>query len=529
MTEYSSKLGIYLSGDAIFLVENTGNKSIKCVKLAIPMGGSDSDSVENAVNSSNVSAKIAEEIQKSGIKQTNVTLSLPPKDIIFRSFVLPWMQQNEISNAVRFEANKYIPFNLEELCYAVHPVTFTSNETKQLKIIFVAIKRTTLEYYKDVLQNANLTIEVIEPSTQSFLRILSAKKILPPTGISAIIDHNDKEGNIVIVENEIPQFVRTFQINPSGAQSPSADNFNFLTRLINETTISLEYYNRQNTDQDIDKVIYISNKGNETAQKMQEALTIDVENVSLSSIAPAASTNTIESINAYGSTLYDTVEVKTNFYIVEQDKLNTQKIQSFAKMEKVNIKNIMPVAIFCLAILGAIFFIGSSKTGKFKKEEDQIKAKLGSSANLETLTIDGESARISKRLEEFKSIRLSDNTASFLSTIPSQASEGMWFESIEVNYTPTPLDSKKVKSKSAKKRSKDSYDETPETPEITIVITGYVYVPEAKDQFNLVNQFTRSLKDNAKFSETFKSIELDKIQKMVINDYETTYFKVICQ
>jgi Tfp pilus assembly PilM family ATPase len=165
---------------------------------------------------SDLAKNIRDALKKHKVSTTIVNLSLPTNDIIFRSFVIPWMQQREIKSVVEFEIGKYIPFSLSELSHSHHAISIAENNIKQIRIIFVAIKNDALANYVRVFKAASLTPDVIEPSALSLIRALSFKKLIPEDQTIAVIQKGDV-GKIIICNKNTPQFVREFflsGINP---------------------------------------------------------------------------------------------------------------------------------------------------------------------------------------------------------------------------------------------------------------------------------------------------------------------------
>ncbi len=131
-------------------------------------------------------------------------LSLPTRDIIFRSFIIPWMQPNEVRGVVDFEASKYVPFALDDLSYSFYPMTVTEGNLRRIRIIFVAIKKAVLESYKKILEQAALRVHIAEPATVSLIRVMTAKKLLPKEETVALIEMGDEMGNIIVVDHQMP-------------------------------------------------------------------------------------------------------------------------------------------------------------------------------------------------------------------------------------------------------------------------------------------------------------------------------------
>ncbi len=117
------QLGIFWDDDALYFTATLGTDLEKTFRIPIEeeSGGTIKDGPLSPGGMALISA-IQSTLQKEKIPSSVVNLSLPAKEIIFRSFVIPWMQQHELTSVVEFEASKYIPFSLDELSFSFHPI-----------------------------------------------------------------------------------------------------------------------------------------------------------------------------------------------------------------------------------------------------------------------------------------------------------------------------------------------------------------------------------------------------------------------
>src|SRR3989338_4097176 len=175
------------------------------------------------------------------ITTRSVQLSLPSHDIIFRSFIIPWMQSSEMKGVVEFEASKYVPFELDKLAYNYLSITLFKEKRKQILILFVAIRKDVLENYCNVLEHSDLKVELTEPGQISLLLFLAFKKILPRNKTVAVIDTDAVSGRIMIIEKEVPQFIREFQLAHIGAENPKEAPDALQAKLFNEARMSLDF------------------------------------------------------------------------------------------------------------------------------------------------------------------------------------------------------------------------------------------------------------------------------------------------
>lgn len=552
-----SKIGAFITSNTIEIVEVENSSPTKSISIPIKLDPPAQDAamgeevaIEGAedftegMSGSAVNDQVAQEIkialEKEGISATDVCLSLPTKDIIFRSFIIPWMKSTEIEETVQFEAKKYIPFSLDEVIYSIAPITKTEDNVKQLKIIFVAIKKTTIKYYKDVFSKAGLNVEIIEPAAMGLMRSLILKDLLPPTGLCALLDDEDSEGKIIVIENQIPQFVREFQLT-SLSQEGEGEEQRDAGRLVKETAISVEYYARQNPNEEIESLIYFSKESNQDiADELEQELGLEVAQIDLSAFSSNGSIQTLQQIHAFGTCLYNTVQSNAQFILIEEEEVSDKvELKSFApETQRIDFKKIIPVAGVCAAIIAGGYIFSGKGAAEIKKDVKAIESKLGKDKDKSASSLKKKSSLITKNLRNFKTIRMDSDVAYFLQFIPNSMSEGMWLEKIDILYPKTEAGKKGKKKTSKKKKTgkkskkgeskKSKVEDVPLKPKVEIEITGYVYHEEVGQQFNLANDLARILRSDSKFSAYFEDIKFQtKITKM--EEHQVTSFTVSCK
>ena len=272
MAETNTHIGLSWGKDCLYVVQVTGAQPQ--IMFKIPLSREAKLSLERGAYSSgsvDLVTTIEEAFRQNNLGPSTVHLSLPTNDIIFRSFIIPWMQTSEIKGVVEFEVNKYIPFSLNELAFSYHPTTITEEGIKRIRIVFVAIKKQTLDNYTNILEQAGLSVGLVEPASISLMRSLEFKNLIPKDKTIAIVEQGESLGKIIIIDKEIPQFVREFQLKITTATGQEEnDSKAIYTRIINEIRISLDYFSRQNTHLDVKEILFLSAAPNleEVAQKL---------------------------------------------------------------------------------------------------------------------------------------------------------------------------------------------------------------------------------------------------------------------
>lgn len=124
---------------------------------------------------------------------------------------LPNMSKQELEQAIRFEAHKYIPSPLEEVALSwdivsgkayqdgsgkpIGPAAASSSE--KLEVLLVAALHKEVEKYERYLQSVKLKMEMLELETFSLVRSLVSEN----DGNLLIIDIGSRAANLVLVED----------------------------------------------------------------------------------------------------------------------------------------------------------------------------------------------------------------------------------------------------------------------------------------------------------------------------------------
>jgi hypothetical protein len=517
------KIGIFWGNTALHFVECDGSAPIKI--LNIPFNEEHKESMKGGPLSPGgmeLISNIGNTLRKQKVTTTSVNLSLPAKDIIFRSFVIPWMQSHEISNVVEFEASKYIPFSLGELCFSFYSINITENNTKRMRVIFVAIKKDTLENYIKILKDASLTVDAIEPAASSLIRALSFKDLIPRDQTVALIEKEDV-GRIIVVDNGIPQFVREFHLSPDADQGPQGDPEAEIKKLTKEVHISLDYFSRQNEQLQVKKIFLLaSSQLKEFSKDLENNLNMQVAVLDEQSIMGAASKD-IGLLNAYGVCLITPLNAKVDFDFTKKTTEKTRKVKQVVERKPIAYKSIIKTALVCVPLMVGAFIASEVQTQKLRQEISVANKKLGSFQDADIAMIEQKEADIKLKLTRFQKTRIKSSVSLFLLNIPEFLPKGIWLSSLNIAYD----DSETLKSDNATKTV--VINMPPSKLDLIVTFEGYAYSKNNNNQFQLINTFLKNLKNDKEFSSIFQNIILETTKAQKLDDNEVTAFKIVCE
>ena len=522
----NSQLGIYWGETGIFFIDSISLSPSKIFDISFT---SDIDgSLEGGAmgpSGMEIVSLIQNTLHHQNFHPNTANLSLSTKDIIFRSFLIPWMHASEIKGVVEFEARKYIPFDLEELTYNYHPITVTENETKQLHIIFVAIKKQLLDNYSKILEQAGITIEYIEPSILSLIRALHSKEVLPTDETVALIEHNDTTAKISVIDKLIPHFVREFNTEPVKIDKNELTEERLFLNFSNELRVSLEYINRQTTELEIKSIFFISNTDQKNlVQFLEENLNLPVTQVNGSSILGSQKFSEIRYINSYGCSLINSIELPCSFNFSSTKPKVVQKSAPKNTSKNLNIKSILKSAAISIAIIMLGFLSTFPFVGKSTNQLNTLKSKLDIDVDSTDDYLKSILYRYESELKYIKSLDFNTEIAYFLVHLVKTLPDGIWIDQLDIEYPDHQLFIDKTK-KTKQKRSSTS-SKTDLITEPSINVKGYAFSPNDKEQFRMVNRYFRNLKSNPMLNSSFKNIQLETTEISNLVGHEVTFFEI---
>jgi type IV pilus assembly protein PilM len=119
--------------------------------------------VEGSIlNSANVVEAIKQLILTTDIKAKGVTLSVSGHSaVIIKRISLPEVTEEELSETITFEAEQYIPFDIEDVMIDFQ-ILGMGEEEGMIDVLIVAVKRDKINEYVSVVKDAGLSAMVVD-------------------------------------------------------------------------------------------------------------------------------------------------------------------------------------------------------------------------------------------------------------------------------------------------------------------------------------------------------------------------------
>ncbi len=151
----------------------------------------------------------------------NVRISLTGPSLLIRRISLPTMTKNELKSAIRFEAEKHIPFPIND-CILDSQILSQKSGQKEMSVLLVAAKRDFIQERLKLLSDAGLEADLIDVDIFSlynaFEKFRDSALNLPKT--YGLLNIGHQTSSLLIMREGTPFFVR--EISSGGSQVTKA-------------------------------------------------------------------------------------------------------------------------------------------------------------------------------------------------------------------------------------------------------------------------------------------------------------------
>jgi len=166
-----------------------------------------------SIDEEKITQAIGAILKEAQIKTRQAYFSIPDFASFFTTFELPPMPENEVAEAVKYEAPRRIPLPLSEVVLDWQLIKGgpTKDGKTPLRVLLVAVPNNVIDQYQKVAQNAGLKIQALEAEVFGVMRALV--KYQDKTGVVCLIDVGERSTTINIVSQGILKLSHSFDIS----------------------------------------------------------------------------------------------------------------------------------------------------------------------------------------------------------------------------------------------------------------------------------------------------------------------------
>jgi type IV pilus assembly protein PilM len=191
-------------------------------------------------------AAIVGMLREAGIRVRRVIISVSGQHVLARILRLPPIPEDEVKQAVRWEAEKHLPFPVEEAVLDTQVVRELSDDgRRQIEVLLAAAPEPLVQTYVETLEAAGLTADAIEVSAVAMVRALAAAGA---EGVVAMVNLGAQTTEVAIVREAIPQMTRTI-LEGVGGEAATLEALGLQLRR------SFDFYRAQDDGGHIDRIV----------------------------------------------------------------------------------------------------------------------------------------------------------------------------------------------------------------------------------------------------------------------------------
>lgn len=187
-----SSLGIYFDETRLYVVElhkEFGETQIARSAEADLPAGADAVAIARAARQA---------VDRAKIPVRTASLALPEREVMLRYFDIPPVPKKELAAAARFEAQKYVPFDVRDLVSDFE--TMREKGSRRIGVAFVAAKKKFVEDLAAAFEDQDLRLLSLESASLALVRSLTltpakneTRALIyrdPPAGLNTVIYRN---------------------------------------------------------------------------------------------------------------------------------------------------------------------------------------------------------------------------------------------------------------------------------------------------------------------------------------------------
>jgi len=169
--------------------------------------------VDNAImDASTVVEAVSELLAESKLKVKNVATSISGHSVIIRKISLPTMPEDELEKSIQYEAEQYIPFEINEVFLDFQILGADPDDPSQMKVLLVAAKKDFVNDYLAVFREAGLNPVVVDVDGFAVQNMFEANYGLADEEVFALVNMGASAININIIKGGESVFTRDIQV-----------------------------------------------------------------------------------------------------------------------------------------------------------------------------------------------------------------------------------------------------------------------------------------------------------------------------
>jgi type IV pilus assembly protein PilM len=204
-----TRIGIDIGSYSIKLIEiaRDGDRVGLVAAGSVPMPSKAMTSTLQA-DAEAVAVAIRQLMKDTGTKSRDVTIALPESKVFTRVIEVPQLSQRELSSAIKWEAEQYIPLPLDQV-NVDYAILRDAKETgtNKMEVLLVAAPKSLVDRYMTILEMAELN--PIGAETEIIATSRAVARSLPNVKTVMIVSLGAQTSDIAVLKGGVLVFTRS--------------------------------------------------------------------------------------------------------------------------------------------------------------------------------------------------------------------------------------------------------------------------------------------------------------------------------
>ncbi|MDR7400805.1 MAG: type IV pilus assembly protein PilM [Armatimonadota bacterium] len=155
--------------------------------------------------------------RRTGIRSRRAVVAVTGQNVLARVLRLPPIPEEEVRQAIRWEAERHLPIPVDEAVIDVQAVgEVTEDGQRRLEVLLAAAPESVVLAHVQAVERARMTVEAVEVGALAMVRGLGHTDT---RGTRALVNLGASTTDVAVVRDGVPQFTRTI---PAGLETVAA-------------------------------------------------------------------------------------------------------------------------------------------------------------------------------------------------------------------------------------------------------------------------------------------------------------------
>ncbi|MDE1920740.1 MAG: hypothetical protein KGJ09_04945 [Candidatus Omnitrophica bacterium] len=505
----SKRIGLFLGEDKLTLLQFEKNSPTRVISSPLGLKSDKASPFTTDLTGEVQSVAILKKmLQDNRIANDYFYVSLPLKEIILRSFIIPYVKPDDLPNAVKFEAKKYLPFDIQELSYVFHTIPVNEGMQRQLQVIFFAARKDVLVRYERISVQVNMTVAYGEPYIVSLTKALLFRKEIRATDHLAFLALDRNFGRICFINGGIPQFIREFPVGTPAQTEETGGGLeeDLNARIVKEVGNSFEFYARQFNAEGIQQILVLTEF---VSKGLLEALESDLK-LKASNFSPVINTdafgqsNDIDAIYAMGACVTPSVEALSRFNFFHDKNIKQGAASSDFLRILTTYKEIILTSLLCAGLLVVLYASFQLHLKLIRDQYSRLTSTEGNFLNQTQDSIEAQAQQTMDKLNQYKNVRTKSDVSGIILRLAAYLPQGTLLTQLNIDNN-----------------QGDSND-----AHVVIDIQGMVVSGGPDRQIETVNRMFLGFKKDKWLAKYISHVNLVSLTHQTYNNKEVTGFSI---